>query len=110
MRTPVKREFNLTRNDYNPALHAVAFLTAAATFPLIFLGGLVTSHHAGISVPDWPNSWGYNMFTFPPSKWVGGILFEHTHRLGGTVVGMLSIALVITAWRTHAPRTYLLGA
>ena len=52
---------------YNPALHRLALLTTAATFPLIFMGGLVTSHGAGMSVPDWPNSYGYNMFTFPPS-------------------------------------------
>ena len=66
------------------------------------MGGLVTSHGAGMSVPDWPNSYGYNMFTFPPSKWVGGIFYEHTHRLMGTVVGMLSIALTIFAWRLNA--------
>src|SRR5208282_793711 len=72
---------------YRPRLHAVALLTALCTFVLIFLGGMVTSKHAGMSVPDWPNSYGYNMFLFPPSKWVGGILFEHTHRLMGTVVG-----------------------
>jgi heme a synthase len=82
----------------------MALLTAAATFPLIFLGGLVTSRGAGMSVPDWPNSWGYNMFTFPPSKWVGGIFFEHTHRLLGTVVGMLAIVLTIVAWKTDRRR------
>ena len=49
-----------------PALHRIALLTAIATFPLIFMGGLVTSHGAGMSVPDWPNSYGYNMFLFPP--------------------------------------------
>ncbi|HET6248252.1 MAG TPA: COX15/CtaA family protein [Tepidisphaeraceae bacterium] len=80
-------------------VHRLAMLTAFATFPLIFMGGLVTSNHAGMSVPDWPNSYGYNMFLFPPSHWVGGILYEHTHRLMATVVGMLSIALVIWAWR-----------
>ncbi|MEA2709896.1 MAG: heme a synthase, partial [Phycisphaerales bacterium] len=80
----------------------IALLTAAATFPLIFMGGLVTSHGAGMSVPDWPNSYGYNMFTFPPSKWVGGIFYEHTHRLMGVVVGMLAIALAIAAWRTES--------
>src|SRR5437870_6211998 len=86
---------------YNPALHRIALLTAAATFPLIFMGGLVTSHGAGMSVPDWPNSYGYNMFLFPPRLWIGGILYEHTHRLMGTVVGMLSIALAIHAWHTQ---------
>ena len=89
---------------YNRALHRLALLTAAATFPLIFMGGLVTSHQAGMSVPDWPNSWGYNMFTFPPSKWVGGILFEHTHRLGATVVGFLTIILMLAAWITDRRR------
>src|SRR5687768_2414082 len=89
------------RSAYNPTLHRIALLTAAATFPLIFMGGLVTSHGAGMSVPDWPNSYGYNMFTFPPSQWVGGIFYEHTHRLMGTVVGMLSIALVVCAWHTQ---------
>ncbi|HEY1923382.1 MAG TPA: COX15/CtaA family protein [Tepidisphaeraceae bacterium] len=89
---------------YNRTVHTLALITAAATFPLIFMGGLVTSHGAGMSVPDWPNSWGYNMFTFPPSKWVGGIRFEHTHRLAGTVVGLLSIALVLVAWKTDQRR------
>jgi cytochrome c oxidase assembly protein subunit 15 len=86
---------------YVPSLHVLALLTAAATFPLIFMGGLVTSHGAGMSVPDWPNSYGYNMFTFPPSQWVGGIFYEHTHRLMGTVVGFLSILLTIQAWRAE---------
>jgi cytochrome c oxidase assembly protein subunit 15 len=86
--------------EYNPSVHWLAVITAAATFPLIFMGGLVTSHQAGMSVPDWPNSWGYNMFTFPPSKWVGGILFEHTHRLAGTLVGLLTLVLMIAAWAT----------
>src|SRR5437773_7444217 len=84
---------------YNRGLHVLALLTATATFPLIFMGGLVTSHGAGMSVPDWPNSYGYNMFLFPPRLWIGGILYEHTHRLMGTVVGMLSIVLTIAAWK-----------
>ncbi|MGA3066502.1 MAG: COX15/CtaA family protein [Tepidisphaeraceae bacterium] len=94
----------MERHHFNARLHFIALLTAAATFPLIFLGGLVTSHGAGMSVPDWPNSWGYNMFTFPPSKWVGGIFFEHTHRLLGTVVGMLAIVLTAVAWKTDRRR------
>ena len=47
---------------YNRGLHRLAIVTALATFPLIFMGGLVTTHDAGLSVPDWPNSYGYNMF------------------------------------------------
>jgi cytochrome c oxidase assembly protein subunit 15 len=64
------------------------------------MGGLVTSHQAGLAVPDWPNSFGYNMFLFPPRLWVGGILYEHTHRLMATVVGMLSMLLCAWAWKT----------
>ncbi|HEX4053466.1 MAG TPA: COX15/CtaA family protein [Tepidisphaeraceae bacterium] len=97
-------ELHVQQPQYNRTVHGLALITAAATFPLIFMGGLVTSHQAGMSVPDWPNSWGYNMFTFPPSKWVGGILFEHTHRLAATVVGMLTIALMIAAWTTDRRR------
>src|SRR6266850_615356 len=89
----------MIRSSYQPRLHRIALLTACATFPLIFMGGLVTSHGAGMSVPDWPNSYGYNMFLFPPRFWVGGILYEHTHRLMGTVVGLLSIILAIAAWK-----------
>src|SRR3954462_6469746 len=89
----------MNHRPYNPSLPRLALLTACATFPLIFMGGLVTSHQAGMSVPDWPNSYGYNMVMFPPSKWVGGIFYEHTHRLMGTVVGMCAIMLAIAAWK-----------
>jgi heme a synthase len=93
-----------SRNTYQPVFHWLAVLTTAATFPLICLGGEVTSRHAGMSVPDWPTSYGYNMFLFPRSKWIGGIFFEHTHRLAGTVVGMLAIALVVAAFWPSARR------
>jgi cytochrome c oxidase assembly protein subunit 15 len=79
----------------NAALRRFAFLTAAATFVLVWAGGLVTSHEAGLSVPDWPNSYGYNMFFFPFSKWMGGIFYEHTHRLIGSVVGLLTTILAL---------------
>src|SRR5204862_4309804 len=95
---------SMTRSTYHPRLHLLAVLTACATFPLIFMGGLVTSHGAGMSVPDWPNSYGYNMFLFPPRFWVGGILYEHTHRLMGTIVGMFSIALAMAAWKWETRR------
>jgi cytochrome c oxidase assembly protein subunit 15 len=89
---------------YNFPLHLLALLVVCCTFPLIFMGGLVTSHHAGMSVPDWPNSYGYNMFLFPPRLWIGGILYEHTHRLAASFVGFLSILLTICAWMTENPR------
>jgi len=54
---------------------------------------MVTSKGVGLAVPDWPTTFGYNMFFFPVSKWVGGIFFEHTHRLIASVIGFLSIIL-----------------
>src|SRR5271157_4079615 len=79
----------------NTWLFRFAALTAFVTFLLIGLGGLVTSHGAGMSVPDWPNTYGYNMFAFPISKWVGGIFYEHTHRLLAFAVGLLTMILVL---------------
>lgn len=80
------------------AIHWWAVLTAAFTFVLLCVGGLVTSHGAGLTVPDWPNSFGYNMFTFPISRWVGGIFYEHTHRLIGTFVGLFTALLAGGLW------------
>jgi heme a synthase len=59
---------------------------------------MVTSKGAGLAVPDWPTTFGYNMFLFPVSKWIGGILFEHAHRLIASSVGFLSIILAIWLW------------
>src|SRR3984893_7259872 len=72
-------------------LHRFAFFTAIATLFLICSGGMVTSKGAGLAVPDWPTTFGYNMFLFPISKWVGGIFFEHIHRLGVSTAGFLTI-------------------
>ena len=79
--------------ENNPYLHRFAWLTAAATLLLICSGGMVTSKGVGLAVPDWPTTFGYNMFFFPVSKWIGGIFFEHTHRLIASVIGFLSIIL-----------------
>ena len=79
----------------NPALRRFAMTTAAATFALVWAGGLVTSHGAGLAVPDWPNTYGYNLFFFPVSKWLGGIFFEHTHRLIASGVGLLTTILAL---------------
>jgi cytochrome c oxidase assembly protein subunit 15 len=75
-----------------------AVLTAVATLALIGVGGLVTSHGAGMAVPDWPTSYGYNMFALPFSKWVGGVFYEHTHRLVASSVGFLTMILAGWLW------------
>jgi cytochrome c oxidase assembly protein subunit 15 len=81
-------------------LHRFAVLTALATLALIGIGGLVTSHEAGMSVPDWPTSNGYNMFAFPLSQWwhVGNVFYEHSHRLFASGVGLLTTLLAIWLW------------
>jgi heme a synthase len=83
---------------YSKWLNRFAWLTCAATLLLICSGGMVTSKNVGLVVPDWPTTFGYNMFLFPVSKWVGGILFEHTHRLMGSLVGFLTIILAVWLW------------
>src|SRR5882757_5366946 len=88
----------------NRPLHWFAVLTAFVTFLLIGLGGLVTSHGAGMSVPDWPNTYGYNMFAFPISRWVGGIFYEHTHRLLASAVGLLTLVLAVWLWLSDSRR------
>jgi len=75
-----------------------------ATLILIFSGGMVTSKGVGLAVPDWPTTFGYNMFLFPVSQWVGGIFFEHTHRLIASTVGFMTIILAVWIWRADKRR------
>ncbi len=82
----------------NPWLYWFAVLTALATLALIGIGGLVTSHGAGMSVPDWPTTYGYNMFLFPINKWLGGIFYEHSHRLLASLVGLMTTILAVWLW------------
>ena len=65
---------------------------------------MVTSTGSGLAVPDWPTTYGYSMFSFPLAKMVGGIFYEHGHRLIATTVGMLTIGLVIWLWRVEPRR------
>lgn len=84
--------------ERNIGLHRFALFTACCTAFLIFVGGLVTSTESGLSVPDWPTTYGWNMFTFPFSKWVGGIFYEHSHRLIASFVGFLTVVLTVWMW------------
>jgi heme a synthase len=85
-------------------VHLFAVLVVLSTAVLIFAGGLVTSTGSGLSVPDWPNTYGWFMFAFPLEKMVGGIRYEHSHRLIASVVGMLIIALAFWLWRVEPRR------
>src|SRR6187397_1096211 len=85
-------------------LHRFSKFLSACTVLLILAGSLVTSTGSGLSVPDWPTTYGSNMFTFPPSKWVGGIFYEHGHRLIASTVGFLTIILAAWLWKQDARR------
>jgi cytochrome c oxidase assembly protein subunit 15 len=87
-------------------LHRFAKFVAACTVILVLAGSFVTSTGSGLSVPDWPTTYGSNMFTFPPSKWVGGIFYEHGHRLIASTVGFLTIVLAAWLWRVE-PRRWM---
>lgn len=87
-------------------LHRYARLLVAATLLLVAAGGMVTSTNSGLSVPDWPTSYGYSMYSFPLSKMVGGIFYEHGHRLIASTVGFLTIGLVVFVWRVD-PRRWM---
>jgi cytochrome c oxidase assembly protein subunit 15 len=85
-------------------LHRYAVALACATLLLVAAGGMVTSTNSGLSVPDWPTTYGKQMFAFPLHQMVGGIFYEHGHRLIASTVGMLTIGLVIILWRVERRR------
>ena len=87
-------------------LHLYARLVCAATLLLVAAGGMVTSTGSGLAVPDWPNSYGYFMFAFPLSNMVGGIFYEHGHRLIASIVGLLTIGLAVWLWLDE-PRRWI---
>jgi cytochrome c oxidase assembly protein subunit 15 len=95
---------------YNAPHHRFAVFIAGATFVLIIAGALVTSNDAGLSVPDWPTSYG-SYYKLPP--WTGGIIYEHSHRMIAEVTGALTIAITVWTWfadRRRWMKTLALGA
>jgi cytochrome c oxidase assembly protein subunit 15 len=92
---------SITNPSYNRALHRFAVVLACWTFLLIIAGALVTSNDAGLSVPDWPTSFG-SLYKIP--KLVGGVKFEHTHRMIAQVAGLLTIILAVWMWRAEKRR------
>lgn len=93
------------RPRYRWTLHRFACFCAGSILFLICLGGLVTSHNAGMSVPDWPTSYGYNMFYFPWQFMTGGVFWEHSHRLVGSGVGTL--IYILTIWLFFQEKIWL---
>jgi cytochrome c oxidase assembly protein subunit 15 len=80
--------------------HLVALIATASTWPLLFVGGLVTTYRVGMAVPDWPTTFGINMFVYDMSQAAWGVLVEHGHRLYGAAVGLGCVFLAL--WYTLA--------
>lgn len=96
---------------YPKVLSRLTWMLAATVFPLIWVGGLVTTTDAGMAVPDWPGTYGYNMFAYPVATWLFGpwdLFIEHGHRLLGSLAGIWCIGLVVFACVKSTPR-WLLG-
>jgi cytochrome c oxidase assembly protein subunit 15 len=97
----------------SPWPHRLAVALALVTFPLIWVGGLVTTYDAGMAVPDWPGTYGYNLLAYPWTTWVAGpwdLFIEHGHRLLGATAGLVAIALVVVTWRADQRRWVRLAA
>jgi heme A synthase len=88
----------MTRPALAVATHRLRLATLAATGVLIAPRGLVTNTGAGLAVPDWPSTFGHNLFLFPWSQMTGGIFYEHSHRLVGALVGLLTLLLSAALW------------
>lgn len=91
----------------SPWPHRLAVVLACATFPLVWVGGLVTTTDSGMAVPDWPNTYGYNLFLYPWQTWLTGpwdLFIEHGHRLLASSVGMLTIVLLIVLLKRDSRR------
>lgn len=84
------------------ACHALAVVCIAA--PLLFVGGLVTSTNSGMAVPDWPATYGMNMFLYPLGTAPTDVFLEHSHRLFGAFLGLASLTLMVWTWRTDRSR------
>lgn len=81
----------------NDWLHRYCLLLAACTLFLVVAGASVTSNEAGLSVPDWPLSYGKVM-----PEMEGGVFYEHGHRMVATTVGFLTIILAVWLWRADS--------
>jgi cytochrome c oxidase assembly protein subunit 15 len=103
--SPVKQAWTRAQG-----LRAMGLATFVATLVMITIGGLVTSEEAGMAVPDWPASFGENMFLLPLSRMTGGIYYEHAHRLYGTLVGLVTLSMMVYFFRQGAGRWLRWGA
>src|SRR5436190_14437593 len=92
---------NSATTPYNRAYHWFVVFAACCTLLLIVAGALVTSNNAGLAVPDWPTSFG-SLYKIPPL--IGGVKFEHIHRMIAEFVGLLTIIAAVWTWRVDQRR------
>lgn len=92
----------LPRAGQGDSLARFALAAAGTVAPLLFIGGLVTSTNSGMTVPDWPQTYGTNMFLYPLGGAEAGVFLEHSHRLFGALVGLATLTLM--AWTLIAER------
>lgn len=98
---------NTSNDGPSPWLHRWAVLLNCLVWPLVWIGGLVTTEDAGMAVPDWPTTYGYNMFLYPIEWWLSGpfdLFIEHGHRQLASVVGFVAIGTLIVAIRVERRR------
>lgn len=103
----------LPQPQFSPWPHRLAVALALVTFPVIWVGGLVTTYGAGMAVPDWPGTYGYNLFRYPWQSWLAApwnLFIEHGHRLLAASAGILSIALVVVVFCTDRRRWLVAAA
>jgi cytochrome c oxidase assembly protein subunit 15 len=88
--------------------HALACLLVGVTAVLLCFGALVTTYDAAMAVPDWPGTFGHNMFLYPLKAWLWGpwdLFLEHGHRLLGALVGVLTLGMAAAVWRRETDAT-----
>jgi cytochrome c oxidase assembly protein subunit 15 len=95
------QSLNAPSTPYHRAHHRFTLLAAGCVFLLIVAGALVTSNDAGLSVPDWPTSFG-SLYRIPPL--VGGVKFEHGHRMLAEFIGLLTIGVAVWAQKVDQRR------
>jgi len=102
----IARRFPAHEHKLPPPISLFAMVAASTIFLLLVTGGLVTGLEAGLTVPDWPNSFGHNMLLYPISQMKGGVYYEHAHRLFGMLVGLNAFTLAALCWR-HETRAWV---
>lgn len=99
----------MSPSAFNPWPQRTVLVLLGLALALVWVGALVTTYDAGMAVPDWPGTYGQNMFAYPLLRWLGAgwdLFIEHGHRLLGSVIGLVTIGYVAVAW-SDASRPWL---